>query len=266
MLKIRAAVLAAAFLLGSGSVFATELNCKGTAGTIEDFRYSWRLRGGLSWIAGLVFPTWGSGTLRTEFPTAAKQSINSHLLITAPNGKPGGFFEYETEMDASGQTTLMSSSGYAWGDKAREERANFDYRARVARIRKETPEKVENKTKPLPDGQMRDVLSAIYYLRQHAPRITKPVTAEIYSDGKEYPVMFRPIETKTFDFDGRRVSALGFEIVDAPGGKKWPGKVKVYISADDRRIPFRIDIERSLASVELTLQSVEACGFMQASK
>lgn len=148
----------------------------------------------------------------------------------------------------------------------RAETARFDYEQRVARIRKETPDKVENKIKPIPEGQLRDVLSAIYFLRQNAGRITRPLLTQIYSDGKEYPVVFRPIEKKTFDFDGRQVSALGFEIVDAPGGKKWPGSVKIYVSEDARRIPFRIEIVRSIAAVELKLQSVEACGFMQASK
>jgi hypothetical protein len=266
MSKVRTAVLSLILALGSTSVFATELNCKGTSGNLEDFRYSWRLRGGLSWIAGLILPTWGSGQMLTRFPAAGIDSITSQLLITAPTGKTGGFFEYETAMDGTGTHTLMSSNGYAWGDKAREETAHFDYKARVARIRKETPEKVENKTKPLPEGQLRDVLSAIYFLRQNASRITKPMLTEIYSDGKEYPVVFRPIARKTFEFDGRRVGALGFEIVDAPSGKKWPGSVKVYISEDERRIPFRIEIVRSIASVELNLQSVEACGFMQAAK
>ena len=85
-------------------------------------------------------------------------------------------------------------------------------------------------------------------------------------DGKEYPVIFRPAGTASFKIEGRRVNARAFEIVDAPGGKKWPGEVKVYISDDARRIPFRIDITRSFAALQLDLKSIEACGFMQASR
>jgi hypothetical protein len=62
------------------------------------------------------------------------------------------------------------------------------------------------------------------------------------------------------------VNAVGFEIVDAPGGKKWPGGVKVWVSDDERRIPFRIEILQSMASLQLDLQSVESCAFMQASR
>src|SRR6266536_102187 len=46
---------------------AADLNCKGP-GNVEEFRYSWRMRGGLAWIAGLVFPTSGIGELKTTFP------------------------------------------------------------------------------------------------------------------------------------------------------------------------------------------------------
>src|SRR5438046_9869392 len=35
---------------------AADLNCKGP-GTVVEFRYSWRMRGGLAWIAGLVLLT-----------------------------------------------------------------------------------------------------------------------------------------------------------------------------------------------------------------
>ncbi|MGZ8867310.1 MAG: DUF3108 domain-containing protein [Thermoanaerobaculia bacterium] len=266
MMKIPMAAVAAVVLLVSGPVSATELNCKGAAGHVEEFRYSWRLRGGLSWIAGLLVPTSGSGHLRTAFPTAAVPHISSELLITAPKGRSGGFFHYESEMDRTGERTLMSMSAYAWGRKAREERATFDYAKGTFRVRKETPEKVENKTRPIPDAHLRDVLTAIYFLRQNAHRISGPMMTEIYSDGKEYPVIFRPAGTASFKIEGRRVNARAFEIVDAPGGKKWPGEVKVYISDDARRIPFRIDITRSYAALQLDLKSIEACGFMQASK
>jgi hypothetical protein len=252
-------------VLGSASVSAAELNCT-AGGNIEEFRYSWRVRGALRWVAGLVFPTSGVGNLKTVFPAAGATSINSELLITPENGRSGGFFEYESEMDLAGQRTLVTSSGYEWGEKARNERTIFDYVKRLLRIRKQTPEKIEEKVKPLPDMQLRDVLTAIYFLRQNAPNIKGPITTHIYSEGKEYPVVFRPAESATFNIEGRRVRALGFEIVDAPGGKKWPGGVKVWLSEDSRRIPFRIQIMQSFATLQLDLESVEACGFMRASR
>ena len=239
---------------------AADLNCHGPS-NVEEFRYSWRLRGGLSWVAGFVFPTSGVGNLKTTFPNPGEHSINSSLLITPTDGR-SGFYVYESRMDETGDKTLMTYHGYAWGKKARKERTIFDYVKRLAHVRKETPEKTEEKVNPLPPQEMRDILTAIFFLRQHAATIKAPMTTTIYSDGKQYPVIFRPAESKVFSIENQRVNALGFEIVDAPGGKKWPGGVKVYLSDDARRIPFRIEIVQSMASLQLDLQSVESCAFM----
>jgi hypothetical protein len=258
-------------MLAAGSAMAAaQVNCQSSAGNVEEFRYSWRLRGGIRFLAGLVFPTAGVANLRTSFPTGNVHSIHSELLITAPTGKQGGFFAYESEMDDSAKRTLMTYHGYAWGDKARNERTNFDYAKGLARMHREkSDDDPEYRVKKLPSDhdEVRDILTAIYFLRQNATTIAGPVQTSIYSDGKEYPVIFRPIaDRRTFVIEGKTVASTGFEIVDAPGGKKWPGGVKVWLSADERRIPFRIEIQQSVATMQLDLQSVEACAFMMAAR
>lgn len=245
---------------------AADLNCRGPA-NIEDFRYTWRMRGGLSIIAGLLFPTSGVGQLKTTFPSASDHNITSHLLITPRDGR-GGFYVYESEMDAAGDKPLTSYHGYAWRNKSRKERTIFDYVKRLARMHKETPDKQWDKTAPLPPESVHDVLSAIYFLRENAGTIRGPITTTIYSDGNSYPVLMRPVERRTFKIGGRDVAALGFEIVDAQksNGKKWPGGIRVWLSEDARRIPCRIEIQQSMASLQLQLESIEACHFMNAAK
>jgi Protein of unknown function (DUF3108) len=252
---IRAAVAFMLIALVSASSMQAQPQCGATSA--EELRYSWRLRGGVRFLAGLMFPTSGVGNLRTSFESG---NVQSELLITAPNGKQGGFYAYESEMDERASRTLMTYHGYAWGKKSRNERTVFDYVKRLARIRKQTPEEVENRVKPLPTAaETRDILTAIYYLRTHAHTIHAPLNTSIYSDGKEYPVIFRPAEARTLTIGGRRTPVLGFEIVDAPGGKKWPGGVKVWLSNDERRLPLRIEIQQSIASMQLDLQSIESC-------
>ena len=247
----------------AGPVAAAELNCHGPS-NVEDFHYSWRMRGGLSWVAGLVFPTSGVGELKTVFPSADHRSIDSELLITSNDRS--GFYVYQTQMDEHGQNTLMTYHGYAWKNKSRKEQTIFDYIKRLAHIHKETPDKTWDKTEPLPPEQLRDVLTAIYFIRQNAATIQQPIMSVIYSDGNSYPVLIRPAGRRTFSMQNANVNSVGFEIVDAPGGKKWPGGVKVWVSDDERRIPFRIEILQSMASLQLDLQSVESCAFMQAAK
>lgn len=256
-----------AVVASAASVQAADLKCAGPGATnTEELRYSWRLRGGVRFLAGLVFPTSGVGNLRTT--AGSNSTIHSELLITAPNGKKGGFYAYESDMDATGAKTLMTYHGYSWGEKSRHERTVFDYVKGLARINKRTPQENENRVKKLPgdEEQFRDILTAIYFLRQNAATIKAPLTTTIYSDGKEYPVIFKPAnERKVFLIEGKNVSAAAFQIVDAPGGKKWPGGVKVWLSDDAQRIPFRIEIAQSMASLQLDLQSIEQCGTLVAS-
>ena len=40
----------------------------------------------------------------------------------------------------------------------------------------------------------------------------------------------------------------------------------MWLSEDERRIPFRIEIAESFASLQLDLQSIEACAFLKAEK
>lgn len=265
MPRIQSLALALMLLLGSASAFAADINCKGPS-NVEEFRYSWRIRGAIRLIAGLMFPTSGVGNYKTTYPTGPNGSVSSELLITPKPGEQG-FFAYESQMDEAGKTTLMTYSGYAWGNKTRKLRSTFDYVKRLARIHKETPKGVENMVKPLPGtDHMRDVLTAIYFLRQNAGTLNGPITTTIYTDGQEYPATFKPGERRTFVIDGKTVGARAFEIGDAPGGKKWPGGVKVWLSEDQRRIPFRIEIQESVASLQLDLQSVESCAFLKAAK
>jgi len=265
MLKTGGIALCLALLLSPAAAFATDINCKGTT-NVEEFRYSWRIRGAIRFLAGLMFPTSGVGDFKTTYPKDGETAISSELLITPSNGETG-FYAYESQMDPAGKQTLMTYSGYAWGNKTRKIRIVVDYVKRLARIHKETPKGVENTVKPLPGSEnLRDVLTAIYFLRQNAATITGPITTTIYTDGQEYPVVFRPGERRTFSIEGKTINARAFKIGGAPGGRRWPGGVKVYLSDDARRIPFRIEIEESFASLQLDLQSIESCGFLQAAK
>jgi len=265
---IRNPLLGLILLLGAGQAGAADLNCHG-APNVEELRYAWHLRGGLGWVAGFVFPSSGVGDLKTTYPKAGQHQVESELLITAKEGVSGGFYAYQSQMDDAGLRTATTYHGYAWGKKSRKERTVFDYGAKVARSHKETPDKVEDKVRPIPpeslaDGSLRDILTAIYFLRQNATSIKGAITTSVYSDGKDYAVVFRPIGRSTFTVGNQRYSAIGFEITDAPGGKKFPGGIRVWVGEDSRRIPFRIEIQQSsLASLQLDLQSIEACTFMQ---
>ncbi len=260
-MKTISTVLVSLMLLAPSLAQAADLRAT-TPSNVEDFQYAWRLRGGLSWIAGLVFPRSGTGNLKTTFNKPGEPGISSELVITSPS--ESGFYAYQTQMSETGDRTLMTYHGYAWGKKSRKERTVFDYLKRIAHMHKETPTKVEDKDRPMPAGDLRDVLTAIFYLRQHAEAITGPVRTTIFSDGKEYPVIFRPVGKSAFTIGNQRVSATGFEVIAVPGSEqKWRGGVTVWVSDDARRIPCRIEISESVASLQLDLQTVESYALLK---
>lgn len=260
-MKILRTLLVSLLLIVPTLAQAAELRSAAPS-NVESFQYSWHLRGGLSWIAGLMFPRSGTGNLKTTFNKPGAPGISSELVITSPS--ESGFYAYQSEMDPSGDRTLMTYHGYAWGKKSRKDRTVFDYLKRIAHLHKETPTKVEDKDKPMPAGDLRDVLTAIFYLRQHSDEITGPLRTTIFSDGKEYPVIFRPAGKQSFTIGNQRVSATGFAVEAVPGSEqKWRGGVTVWVSDDARRIPCRIEISESVASLQLDLQSVESYALLK---
>ena len=222
----------------------------------EEFRYSWRLRGALSWIAAIRFPTRGSGELKNEYSESG--SIDTQLKITG-EGDPG-FYLYHSILDDRSGRTMMTYHGYSFGKKSHNEQANFDYVKRLVRIREEKTGQVREKVKPIPAGQLRDVLTGIHYLRQNAMTIAAPLRTDIYSDGKLYPVVFKPQGRETILVGKKSVASRTYVIAAAPEeGKKWPGAVKVWLSEDAGRVPLRIEMQHSFATLRLDLESAEAC-------
>ncbi|HSN69410.1 MAG TPA: DUF3108 domain-containing protein [Thermoanaerobaculia bacterium] len=248
--KLSTATALALLLFGSAPVAAAIAG--GPAARPEEFRYSWKLRGGLAWIAGLRFPVSGLGSLRTS---QQGDRLASELVIKGKNDDDG-MYVYRSEIDGGDFKTLMTFHGYEWEGRRRNEQTRFDYGDGLALIRKEREKgPVETKTRALPAGDMRDVLTGIHFLRANAGKFRGSMETKIYSDGGVYPVVFRSLGTQRIRVGGSMMETETFDITAAPGknAKKWPGGVKVWLSADAQRIPYRIEIRQSIASVQMDL-------------
>jgi len=220
-----------------------------TAQADETLRYDWHLRGVLSWVAGLKFPTSGNGLLQTS---SADGGVHSQLLVKS-DGKD--YISYQSVIDPAILRTLTSATGYSFGSKSEHKETTYDYAADVAKVAERG--QPQTKTRPLPVDIARDVLTTIAYIRTNAASITGPVTTDVFSDGKPYRVIIRPDGMKSAEFDGRNVTARAFSIAAAPGSqKKFPG-VSVWLSDDAQRLPLRILLDQQFASLELRLRSVD---------
>ncbi|HEV7921519.1 MAG TPA: DUF3108 domain-containing protein [Thermoanaerobaculia bacterium] len=211
----------------------------------ERLSYKWKLQGGISWLAALAFPSSGRGTLETH----EADTVDSRLLISAD---PKSYYLYESSMLPAGTKTLTSRSAYAFKSAVRDERVTFDLDKGLSRTQKTTSEGQETRVRKLESQTPQDVLTAIYYLRQHANEITTPVKAEVFSGAKGYDMVYQPLPMTTMN--GLRVRPFTMKAV-GDDAKKFPGEVRVWLSDDERRVPVRIDIEQKYgATLKLDLE------------
>jgi hypothetical protein len=214
----------------------------------ETLRYDWRLRGPISWVARVKFPTSGTGTLQTS---PRGESVDSHLRVSAG---AKDYLEYHSRMDQSARRTLTSMNGYSFGSKSEQKETVFDYTANVARVNEREQGQVDTKTRPLAADEARDVLTTIAYLREHAATINTAITTDVFADGKPYRVTIKPEGLKTAEWQGKQVPARMFSVSSVPGAKKKFG-LKVWLSENAQRLPLRIVIDQQYASLDLKLKA-----------
>jgi len=215
----------------------------------ETLQYNWSMHGGLSWIAGFKFPTSGTGLLTQN---VNGQAVTASLRMTSPK-EPSAALYYESTMAAAGERTLASAEGYNWRTSVRHVKSFFDSVKRVLHLEKTTAKGTEASDKPWISGDVRDFLTSVQFLRTNGHRLSAPVQSTIYSSGKAYPVTIAPLGVTTMN----NVATQQFRIQAAPGAAdKYPGEIRLWISADARRVPVRIELAQRMATVRLDLSGV----------
>lgn len=227
---------------------ASSASAAPAAAGVERLHYKWSLRGALSWLARAAFPTSGTGILETISGSA----VSSKLTVGAP--KTNARIFYESRMTNDGGRTLSSSDGYKWRDYDRQQYVTFDYIKSLARVEKNSEEGRETKFRKLTSEDPKDVLTAIYYIRQNLSAFATPRLTQVYSGGKPYPFLIsqRPVTTIKVASKPVRVRPFLIEPVD----KKQQGRVRVWLSDDDRSLPVQIEIERDHATLVLSATNV----------
>lgn len=192
----------------------------------EEFRYRWQLKNVMGAVAGIFLPNSGEGSL--SFKTQGNGNLRTELLITSPKSKEGEYWRYGSEIDPESLRALRAWSDYAFrGEK------------------KSRSERLERK------GVL-DIASGIYSIRRDPPKKSRRM--EIWSDGKVYPVVVVPLGEEVRRLPGGAVRARHYSIRGVPGaGRRWKGKLDLWLAADQAATPVEIRISRNLADVHLQL-------------
>ena len=195
----------------------------------EALGYEWRLRGLLGALVGIFLPNSGEACLSTE--PGAEGRVISQLTITASKERPGEYWRYGAEIDESSGRTLKAWSEYWYRDKY-----------------KRNEDEIEG------EGVF-EFASAIRTLREELPRSTQEI--QIWSDGKEYPVLVIPRGDKTLK-TGYRARHFATEAVRRPGEKKYGLAFELWFGEEDPHPPVRITGKKGVLRVTLDLQKEEA--------
>jgi uncharacterized protein DUF3108 len=195
----------------------------------EEFRYAWQLRNLVGVVAGLFLPNQGEGSL--TFKTQKNGHLRTELTITSDASREGEFFRYGSEIDTETLQPIRAWSSYSW--------------------RGET----KTKSEEIEQQGVLDIASGIYAIRRDPP--AKPRRMEIWSDGKIYPVVVMPLGEEVRKVGDAKVATRHFSIrgLEAPGRRKWKGKLDLWLAKDDAATPVGILISRNLADVRMDLKA-----------
>lgn len=245
---------------GTTSSFADSVECE-PGERLDVVLYDWKLRGFLSLVAGIKFPTSGSGTLATLYRSGGAIA-ETELRINADSGK-GDRYRYRSVIDLGKNRSIESIDGYQFDGRTKSDTTTFDYEnGKTRRVRVDT-KKGKGETvrfDTFSGDNVKDVLTSIHHIRRSSAEITRPERHGVFAGGKVYEVLITPGTTRMFEFDGRQVEARLFTITATQENReKWPGDVKVWITADEHRLPIEIDLGRSMAAVKLQAVSRFSC-------
>lgn len=194
---------------------------------VEHLAYRWRLEGLLRGLGLFAVPADGTATLTHRELDGGGESVELHLL--SDRAAEGEFFLYGAERDRSTGIVTRAWSSYRWRGKERSREA------------------------PVGQAGVIDIASAVLALRRDPPRL--PRQLEIWSDGRLYPVLVTPQEGGSRRLRGTEVATRRYAIrpLRLPERRVWKGAIDLWLAADPAATPVTIRVERSLASVVLTL-------------
>ncbi len=192
----------------------------------ETFRYRWQLKNLVGTIAGLFLPNQGEGSLTIE--QQANGNLRTELYITSPKSREGEYWRYGSEIDPDTLNAVRAWTSYKFRG---EEKSRSESVARQG---------------------VQDVASGIYSIRRDPPE--KPRQMEIWSDGKVYPVVVHPLGAEWRQLPGGKVLTRHYSVRGVPAaGRRWKGKLDIWLAADEAATPVEIRLSRNLADVHLVL-------------
>lgn len=170
------------------------------------------------------------------------------------------FFEVHDSVESWADCENLISRRYEKrlleGSYRKNEAVIFDHQERVAIY-------PNGRRFEIPDSA-RDVLTALYYVRTIELEVGKSVFVMNHADKKNYPLEFRVLKRETVEVPAGRFDCFVVEpILKATGIFGQKGKLTVWLTADDRKIPVMMKSKIVIGSFEAVLVDAKVIEYKQ---
>lgn len=187
-----------------------------------------------------------------------------HITIAGiTTGLADAIFEvrdtYETYMDRETQLPLMSYRKVHEGKYRYFDCTTYDNDNGSVSIHKQT-RKGEKDTTELVNGKMRDIVSALYYARNNNfnsnMNIGDTISYDTYFSGKVYPMSVRYRGMELVKTKWGKVRCYKFSpVCEVSSSFKSKDDMNMWISADDNRLPIKLEFKMFVGSFTAELTS-----------
>lgn len=156
---------------------------------------------------------------------------------------------YESCMDTTELYTLRYEKHLREGKFKRDETVDFDQTAHRA--------KYKDKSVPIPP-RTQDVLSALYYVRTLPLEVGQSISIANHTDRKNYPLLVKVHGREHIKVDAGEFDCLVVEpILRGPGVFTQKGRLTVWLTDDERRMPVLMKSKVLVGSISVVLQQVK---------
>lgn len=162
--------------------------------------------------------------------------------------------QYETFIDKEGQFPHYFKQHVREGKYSRDDEVEFFHDKGIARS------VIRNQEFPL-DTYAQDIVSAYFFVRTLDLRSVKnggTVSLKNFSDDKIYPLQVKILRRETIETDLGLFKTIVVEpLVQGAGLFKSEGKILVWMTDDDNKIPIKIAIKVAIGSINAEISQIE---------
>ncbi len=193
----------------------------------EQLAYEWRVEGIKGLLLRLVAPGRGEGSLTTVLNEHGL--LETELHISAEHRRAGDFYLYGSAIDPATRRSVRAWTAQQVGDKSKAREADLE------------------------GEDVIDLASGILLVRRDPPSVRRRM--RIWSNGKLYPVVIEPLESRRQPFRGRLATVRGYAISGraVPGEREWNGGIELYLADDESATPVEIFVLNKGVRVRLLL-------------